>query len=382
MSEVKKKKALLVTCSLLIVLAVPPIPVAEEGEEEEAAGLFRKLNELPLPSIPSTPPFFGENDALHIIMEKGRLLTFPPGEAKGNPTLDLVPPPSGAVFGIDGDVIYADPGGGINLFRLSSKGISERLDKGGFQGLVGAARDGERIYLSDAGTGLFVFERGSLSDGFLWQMRGGGEALFTTPVIKGDYLYTASKEGEIFCLDKTRGEILWRYGTGKEVLVAPLVTETRLALPHGKKKLLALKLPPEGSGGKPRKIWKATTGGKITVRPVFYKGGIAFPSKDGYLYFLKEKDGNRLWRAELPKRDTKQMFLSGFRLYLLPEFSSEIYCYDIRNGSIADIFRLESEDEYFLTPMVFNASENLIAIGAGTYSFRIILIEIKSRPGV
>jgi len=84
---------------------------------------------------------------------------------------------------------------------------------------------GTAVVAMDAETGKTLWRRGSAlskeDEATNRRQRMGG---FSSPAVSGDWVYVGTDAGEVCALDKAKGEVAWRFGTGAPVKSSPVVS--------------------------------------------------------------------------------------------------------------------------------------------------------------
>ena len=159
---------------------------------------------------------------------------------------------------------------GVLLWRFETGGevkASCAIDEK--RGLVAFGSFDAHIYILNIKTGKVVYKIET------------NEAIDSTPLIKGDYLYTASLDKKIYCVDLNTGAIVWQFGTNGRIFASP-----------------------------------ESIGDKIYIG-----------ANDGRLYELDAKTGKNTAFFQVTERITNKIcYNKKTGNIFLPTFANEIYC--------------------------------------------------------
>lgn len=150
--------------------------------------------------------------------------------------------------------------------------------------LLGASADG-RIYALDKGTGAPA-----------WIIKT-DHSFRSPPIIADGRLVLASEDGYLLTVASKTGAILQRYRTGNSQAAPFSVWGTTLYTGSADGYVTALR----EAGGRLETLWRRRAGTSVqtlTATPA----GLLVASRDNFVYFLSHKNGNRLWKKQLPGR--------------------------------------------------------------------------------
>ena len=124
----------------------------------------------------------------------------------------------------------------------------------------------------------------------LWTYETGGP-IWTSPAIVGQHLYIGSDDGNLYCVNSTNGEEIWRYSAYDRIAYSsPTVEAGRVFVGSYDDHLYSL----NASNGS--LLWDFTTGNNIISSPKYSDDKIYFGSTDGYVYALNASTGSLLWQ--------------------------------------------------------------------------------------
>lgn len=151
--------------------------------------------------------------------------------------------------------------------------------------LLGASGDG-RIYALDKGTGAPA-----------WITKT-EHSFRMAPSIADGKLFLASEDGYQLVVAPKTGEVIRRYRTGGTQAAPFSVWEKTIYTGTADGYVTALR----EAGGRLETLWRRrpATSSVQTLTPT--PGGLLVASRDNFVYFLSHRNGNRLWKKQLPGR--------------------------------------------------------------------------------
>jgi outer membrane protein assembly factor BamB len=123
---------------------------------------------------------------------------------------------------VGGQVFAASTSGGVWAVAAADGSETWRLP---LKGAAGMSRDGRRLYVAAADSGLLALD---LAGHVLWRQglyRAGDPA---TPLVDGDYLFLSTAQAGLFVIDKTSGALVQSWNPGFGISAAPIVAGERL----------------------------------------------------------------------------------------------------------------------------------------------------------
>lgn len=111
---------------------------------------------------------------------------------------------------------------------------------------------------------------------------------FGSPIIDGDELFMASRDGKIYCLNRLTGAILWQYHSKRQVYATVAVDSARVVFGNDRGDIICLKR----ENGDP--WWSFQTQGAIAAQPLIDQF-VFCGSLDGTMYALDPVSGEQKW---------------------------------------------------------------------------------------
>lgn len=112
-----------------------------------------------------------------------------------------------------------------------------------------------------------------------------------TPVIQGDRIFTASRNGQITALDRRNGKIIWQTGTALPISAGIAVNERQVFAGTRYGKLIAL----DQATGKT--LWTAEAPSQILAPPAANSSRVIVKSIDNHITAFSTQSGKKLWSA-------------------------------------------------------------------------------------
>lgn len=150
--------------------------------------------------------------------------------------------------------------------------------------LLGASADG-RIYALDKGTGAPAWIV-KTEHSFRW-----------APAASAGRLILASEDGYLLVVETKTGAIIRRYRTGGSQAAPFSVMGRILYTGSADGYVTALR----EAGGRIETLWRRRAGTSVQAL-ASTPAGLLVASRDNFVYFLSHKNGNRLWKKQLPGR--------------------------------------------------------------------------------
>jgi outer membrane protein assembly factor BamB len=153
----------------------------------------------------------------------------------------------------------------------------------------------------------------------------------TSLLLVGNKLLVTTLEGKLFCMEKTKGTIIWIYKIAsskktKSIHSSPASDGQIVVFGCDNGLLYAVSV----ETGK--LCWSAKTRSSILASPAVRDGRVLIGSTDSTLYAFALSTGNKLWETFLSGSIHSSMAVGRNRIYAVVE--REIYCLDAINGSI------------------------------------------------
>ncbi|GHT06273.1 phosphoesterase [Bacteroidia bacterium] len=232
-------------------------------------------------------------------------------------------------------IVYAGTGRGLTAFKVQdgskiwqnpawkgNEGASTTLTTG--EGVLVAGAHWSALYGNDlkTGSGLWKLNQDGLSD------RGG------SPVLHNGLFYLISRKS-IFIIEPQTGKIVKQKEIPERNLEntsTPLITDDRIIFGTADKGIIALDKEslaviwntPTGQSLVYTTPYTTTPFATVESSPVLSNGTVYFGASDGYLYGLKAKTGEIVWKVQTGAPSFASMAISGNTL-IATDFSGNVY---------------------------------------------------------
>ena len=144
-----------------------------------------------------------------------------------------------------------------------------------------------------------------------------------TCTIDNGVLYVGSYDNNLYALDATKGQFMWKYATKGGVVAKPLVAENSIYFGSGDNKLYVV----QAKTGK--FLWNYATNGSIHCSPKIAEGHVFIGSDDGNLYAVNISTYQKSWEIRTEGAVRSSPFLTNDLLYFGCE-ANEFICSDYR----------------------------------------------------
>ncbi len=157
---------------------------------------------------------------------------------------------------------------------------------------------------SDLGTGLALYKNTAITantNGEIyalnvnngrqkWKFKTGGK-IYSTPVVRGEFVVTGSSDSYIYCLNAKSGNLVWKYKTGKAVLGTAVIQNNIAYIGSSDGAFRAINMQ-DGS-----LKWEFTqVKGFVVTKPLYYQDKIYFGSWGSEFYALDANTGEQVWK--------------------------------------------------------------------------------------
>jgi outer membrane protein assembly factor BamB len=204
----------------------------------------------------------------------------------------------------------------------------------------------------------------------------------STPAVAANRLYAGSGYGsrEVFCLDTTTGEAMWRVPCDLSAFGSPTVAENQVFIGIGNGKLSQSAAQPAGAllcldVATGRKLWRHDAGDMVFGAPAVAGNRVYFGSRDRQCYCLDRRDGGLIWQKDLGSPVVAAPLLFAAQLHVVTS-SGMAYCLDSSSGAIVRHFDLakhsQTAPEILGTPALAFAADRAgtrprLYVGAGLH---------------
>jgi outer membrane protein assembly factor BamB/predicted phosphohydrolase len=151
-----------------------------------------------------------------------------------------------------------------------------------------------QVYIGDVSGNLHVLDLRIGSE--QWSFPADG-AIYSAAAIDGNYLVFNAADSFVYCIDKEKRELLWRYHTNNALVAVPVIYNGAVYTGASDGVFRALNL----ADGK--LIWQfQPVKGFVETRPLIYRDKVIFGAWDGHMYALNLQDGSLAWTWQSEKK--------------------------------------------------------------------------------
>lgn len=139
-------------------------------------------------------------------------------------------------------------------------------------------------------------------------------------------IFIGSYDHNLYALDSSSGEFVWKYPTKGGVVSKPAIHESKLFFGSVDRYIHAISI----RNGK--RVWRQSTEGAIYSSPYVAEGHLFIGSDDEYLHVINILNGREAWRTNLGSRVRSSPIVISDLIYVASD-NGEIQCYDF-SGNI------------------------------------------------
>lgn len=151
--------------------------------------------------------------------------------------------------------------------------------------VVGMPAVGAEMVYAPVGSSIYAISRRT---GELVWSQDVGDAIYSSPALRGDTLYFGARDNNLWALDALDGEVKWRFPTGGPVDCSPVIVGDVIYFGSDDNRLTALDLNTQ------QPLWQFETRGDIKATPLVYRDVIVVGSQDRHIYCLNYQ-GRPMW---------------------------------------------------------------------------------------
>ncbi len=190
---------------------------------------------------------------------------------------------------------------------------------------------------------IWQIETGFMS-GRLHKDPWGGTSWPGQPSIKDDRVYFPSADGNVYCLNKNDGSVIWKFKAKDSFKATPVLLEDKI-LASGLDHHLYCINPKDGT-----LIWDYETGFEVDGSTIVSDGRIYFGGEDHNFYCLNLADGKLIYKVLVGSVEGSIAMKDG-RVYLGTE-QGDLYCINPADGTFIWKARIGADSDS--TPAVAN----------------------------
>jgi outer membrane protein assembly factor BamB len=166
--------------------------------------------------------------------------------------------------------------------------------------------------------------------------------VWSSPAIDNEHVYVGADDGYVYCLNITTGTPLWKSEIGGAVRSSPTIVEGHLYIGSGDHDVFCL----NASDG--AKIWSYPTSHHVHSSPAFSDGVVYVASDDYFVYALNASTGNEIWRRRTESVFSSPSVYNG--AVYVGSIDGYVYCLNSSKG--AQIWRYQTEDAVDSSPAI------------------------------
>ena len=192
-----------------------------------------------------------------------------------------------------------------------------------------SATDDWSMYQHDASHTGYSTSTAPTTNETLWNFTING---ITAPSVADGKLYVACSDSNVYCIDVSNGALLWKFATGGEpssleyaiagwVGSSPAVYNGKIYVCPIESNIYCL----DASNG--NLIWKYTTGNEAGASPAVADGKVYFGSWDNNIYCLDALNGGLVWKYSTDGELWSSAIVADGNVYVSGEIQEKIYAF-------------------------------------------------------
>ena len=193
-----------------------------------------------------------------------------------------------------------------------------------------------------------------------------GNAIYSSPSIEGDVIYTTSWNGNISAIDKDTNNLIWETNIGWSSTSSPTIVKDNVYV-GSSNGLYALD---KDSG---EILWNCEIGG-VSSKPFFTNSVVYCGSHDGKIYSLNSKNGDLKWSFETNDEIYGSPVVKNDILYITSN-DGYLYAIDIKNEELK--WKFGTERPIVSSPLVVDKNIYFGSWDGNLYSLDIGTGELK-----
>jgi outer membrane protein assembly factor BamB len=167
--------------------------------------------------------------------------------------------------------------------------------------------------------------------------------VWSSPAVYDGNVYIGADDGYIYCLNITNGTPLWRTPlTGGPVRSSPTVIDG-VVYASSQSDLSALNATDGGT------LWNLQNLNPIDSSPAVSNGAVYIASADGHIYAFNASTGGKIWSFHARTSDSSSPAVSNGLVYI-GSYDGDIYCLNASTG--AQVWRYQTADEVESSPAI------------------------------
>lgn len=224
---------------------------------------------------------------------------------------------------------------------------------------------------------------------------------FQVSILK-DFVIALSIDGNVFCFDKTNGNLIWKKRVANKLLSVPFLINNQLFVSTDEKKILKILIADgvqsvgdinteivpkvitvlsdgniisgDVSGNiyslneaSRRVNWKVRVGAEIT-NIIQTPSGLLISSLDNFTYLIESRNGKRRWKKRMPGRVLQKPLILGNYAVVSNSAQASAEVIDLQNGKTVNSLNLP-DGQFFTGEIISNNNALFFSTSDGIFSF-------------
>lgn len=183
------------------------------------------------------------------------------------------------------NVIVGDYKNGLTALNTQTGSVAWTFNQATNRYIGGALVVGDTILAPNADHNLFAVD---LNGNLKWKYTV-RQALWSTPVVRGETVYLSSMDHYLYALDIKSGQLIWETELGGAIVYSPSLDTDSIFVATLANEVLAINAQ-NGSV-----IWKNKSEVGLWSQPIYFDGIVYYGDTAGKIYAVSAKDGSKVW---------------------------------------------------------------------------------------
>ncbi len=153
-----------------------------------------------------------------------------------------------------------------------------------------------------------------------------GAAVVSSPSVEGGYVFVGSKDGDIYCLNASNGQLIWNFTTGGEVESSPAIYNGRVYIASDDGWVYSIDI----ATGMP--VWISLVEGEVQSSPAVVNGFVYVGSGKRGFFCFDALNGSLVWKFPITYRVTSSPSVSDGIVYFAAD-DFHVYALNASTGN-------------------------------------------------
>jgi outer membrane protein assembly factor BamB len=146
-----------------------------------------------------------------------------------------------------------------------------------------ACIDGDHAFVGDYDGRFSAVDLRAQKISWMFENKEANLPFIGSPAVRGNHVFIGNRDKFMYCLNKSSGELVWKYNTGSRVDASPVIVGDRVLAANMRGDLFLM----DAATGKP--LWSYELGTAINANPAVVNNRIYVAGDDGRVYCFGKK---------------------------------------------------------------------------------------------